>query len=168
MIAENLLKIKENVADVCQRCQRNIDEITIVAVTKIFPVETIQETIRIGMKEFGENFVQELCAKKEQIPDENIHWHFIGHLQKNKVKYIAPWITLVHSVDSISLAEELNKRAAQTMRKINVLLEIHTTNEPSKYGIRHEHTLKMAQQLQEFQHISLQGLMTMGPLSDNP
>ena len=168
MIAENLRKIKENIASAYRRSKRTTDEITLVAVTKIFPCETIEEAIRNGIIDIGENFVQELREKKERISDEYIRWHFIGHLQKNKVKYIAPWVYMVHSVDSLSLADELDKRAEQTKRTINFLLEIHTTNEPSKHGIVPEQTLKIAQQLQQFQNISLQGLMTIGPLSENP
>ena len=168
MIAENLQKIKENIASVCKKSNRNSDEIVLVAVTKIFPPEVIQEAARAGIYDFGENFVQEIRDKKEKILNSDIRWHFIGHLQTNKVKYIAPWIFLIHSVDSLSLASELDKRAEQANRKINFLLEIHTTNEATKYGIIADITLHFAQELQKFKNIQLQGLMTMGPLSEKP
>ncbi|MBM4165731.1 MAG: YggS family pyridoxal phosphate-dependent enzyme [Ignavibacteria bacterium] len=166
-IAENVRSVKENIASICKRTGRNPNEITIVAVTKTFPKEIILEVLQTNLFDIGENFVQELREKKEQIHDERIRWHFIGHLQRNKVKYIAPWISVIHSVDSVELAVEINKRAEQSSRTIEVFLEVHTTNEDTKHGIKPEETILIAKEMQKFSNIHLNGLMTMGPLSDN-
>ncbi|MBS4029270.1 MAG: YggS family pyridoxal phosphate-dependent enzyme [Ignavibacteriales bacterium] len=166
-VAENVRSIQQNIRSVCKRIGRNSDEISLVAVTKIFPVEKIIEVNQSGIFDIGENFVQELREKKEKLSDEQIRWHFIGHLQKNKVKYIAPWIHLIHSVDSLELCEEINKRAIQHQRIIEVLIEVNSSNEESKYGVKPEGTLWLAKEMQKYSNIKLNGLMTMGPLSEN-
>jgi pyridoxal phosphate enzyme (YggS family) len=166
-VAENVRSIQETIASVCQRIGRNPNEITIIAVTKTFPNEKIIEATQSNIFDIGENFVQELKPKHEAINNERIRWHFIGHLQKNKVKYIAPWIHLIHSVDSLELAKEIDKHSEKNNRKVNILLEVRTTNEETKHGIRPEETIILAKQISLLKNISLNGLMTVGPLSEN-
>ena len=166
-VAENVYSLQQNIHSVCKKTGRNPSEITIVAVTKVFPFEKIIEASNAGIFDIGENFVQELREKKDKVTNERVRWHFIGHLQKNKVKYIAPWIHLIHSVDSLELAMEINKRAEQSNRIIDILLEVHTTDEETKNGIQPEETITIAKEIQKLKNLKLNGLMTMGPLSDN-
>ena len=166
-VAENVRSTLENISSICKRIGRNPNSVTIVAVTKVFPVEKIIEANNAGIFDIGENFVQELREKKDKVTNERVRWHFIGHLQKNKVKYIAPWIHLIHSVDSLELAMEINKRAEQSNRIIDILLEVHTTDEETKNGIQPEETITIAKEIQKLKNLKLNGLMTMGPLSDN-
>src|SRR4051812_15038298 len=127
-LQENLSVIEERIRKACERSGRKRDEITLIAVTKTHSREIIKEAYDLGIRNFGENRVQELLKKKEQLP-EDIRWHLIGHLQSNKAKYIAPFIYCVHSIDSLETAKELSRRAEQNTRKIDVLLEINVAGE---------------------------------------
>ncbi|HEX4958090.1 MAG TPA: YggS family pyridoxal phosphate-dependent enzyme, partial [Lacibacter sp.] len=108
--------------------------VTLVAVSKTKPVSDVMELYELGQRDFGENYVQELVEKAEQLP-KDIRWHFIGHLQSNKVKYIAPFVHLIHGVDSEKLLKEINKQAAKLNRTIDVLLQIHIAKEETKFGL---------------------------------
>ncbi|WP_276504099.1 YggS family pyridoxal phosphate-dependent enzyme [Terrimonas pollutisoli] len=142
--------------------------ITLVAVSKTKPVTEIQEMYELGQRDFGENYVQELADKESQLP-KDIRWHFIGHLQSNKVKYIAPFVHLIHGVDSFKLLNEVNKQALKYKRVIDVLLQVHIAQEETKFGMN-EAELKSA--IDEFEKLKLEnvricGLMGMASFTDN-
>jgi pyridoxal phosphate enzyme (YggS family) len=138
---------------------------TLVAVSKTKPVEDILELYNLGQRDFGENYVQELVGKYEQLP-KDIRWHFIGHLQSNKVKFIAPFVHLIHGVDSLSLLKEINKQALKNGRTINCLLQIHIAKEETKFGFD-EQELNKLPDLKEFKNISICGFMGMASFSDD-
>jgi pyridoxal phosphate enzyme (YggS family) len=138
---------------------------TLIAVSKTKPVEDILELYALGQRDFGENYVQELVGKYEQLPKE-IRWHYIGHLQSNKVKYIAPFVHLIHGVDSLSLLKEINKQALKNNRIIDCLLQIHIAKEETKFGLN-EHELSELHELHEFKNIRICGLMGMASFSHN-
>jgi PLP dependent protein len=144
--------------------------VTLVAVSKTKPVEDILELYNLGQRDFGENYVQELVGKYEQLP-KDIRWHFIGHLQSNKVKYIAPFVHLIHAVDSLSLLKEINKQALKNKRIINCLLQVYIAKEETKFGLdENELQLIITQiknELHEFKNIRVIGLMGMASFSDD-
>lgn len=142
-------------------------KVTLVAVSKTKPVEDILELYKLGQRDFGENYVQELVEKHEQLP-KDIRWHFIGHLQSNKAKQIAPFIALVHSVDSNKLLKEINKQAKKNERVIDCLLQVYIAKEETKFGLG-ENELKQLidSDLKEYKHVSVKGLMGMGSLTDD-
>lgn len=139
--------------------------VTMVAVSKTKPVEDIQELYHLGQRDFGENYVQELVEKQTQLPSD-IRWHFIGHLQSNKVKYIVPFVHLIHGVDSLKLLKEINKQAAKIGRVINCLLQVHIASEETKFGFD-EAELKALGNLDELANIKVVGLMGMASFSDD-
>jgi len=167
MIAENVSEIRQKLAAACIRVGRNPSEVTLVAVSKTFPADRIREALLGGAIDIGENYVQELLGK-QKILGNNVRWHFIGHLQSNKVKYVAEWIHLIHSVDNVRLAAEIDKRAAQCGRIIDILIEVNTTGESSKYGIRPEETVQFIELLAPLKHLRIAGLMTIGPFLPDP
>jgi PLP dependent protein len=138
---------------------------TLVAVSKTKPVTDIQELYQLGQKDFGENYVQELVDKEAQLP-KDIKWHFIGHLQSNKVKYIAPFVHLIHGVDSFSLLKEINKQAAKHNRVINCLLQVHIAQEETKFGFD-QVELQQLQGLEDLKNICIVGFMGMASFSDD-
>jgi len=167
MIAENLKVVQEKIAEKCLKSGRNLNEITLVGVSKTQPIPIIQESINAGLLDLGENKALELKEKAEQI-SADVNWHFIGHLQTNKVKYIIKHTALIHSVDSIKLAEEIGKRAEQINKVQNVLLEIKTSDEASKYGlVNEEEILKTADYCAKSSNINFIGLMTMAPFTED-
>lgn len=141
-------------------------DVTLVAVTKTKSVQTIIRLYDLGVREMGENRVQELLDKYEQLP-KDIHWHLIGHLQRNKVKYIAPFISMIHSVDSLRLVQEINKEAIKNSRTIPILLQVKVAKEESKYGILPNELEEFVKQFQKtpLEGISLRGIMGMATLS---
>src|SRR6187402_1168105 len=138
---------------------------TLVAVSKTKPIEDIQALYDLGQRDFGENYVQELVDKQALLPND-IRWHFIGHLQSNKVKYIAPFVHLVHGVDSWSLLKEINKQGARNNRVIECLLQVHIAKEETKFGFD-KHELEELQELHELKNVKIAGLMGMGSFSDD-
>lgn len=158
MISENLNNLKKQVGN----------QVTIVAVSKKKTPEMILEAYRTGHRDFGENYVQELCEKKEKLPHD-IHWHFIGHLQTNKVKQIAPFIYLIHGVDSFKLLKEINKQAQVSNRKINILLQVHIAREETKFGLNKAelYAIIESDELKKMGNISILGLMGMASNSEN-
>ncbi|MEG0948144.1 MAG: YggS family pyridoxal phosphate-dependent enzyme [Bacteroidales bacterium] len=142
--------------------------VTLVAVSKFHPVEALQEAYDAGQRVFGESKVQELTAKEHSLP-KDIQWHFIGHLQTNKVKYIAPFITMIHSVDSYRLLQEINKAAAKENRTIDILLQIHIASEQTKFGFSPEEVTELlsTHPYAEWKHIRIRGLMGMATFTDD-
>lgn len=157
-IKENYKKIKASIPDT----------VTLVVVTKTQPIENIMEVYNTGGKIFGENKVQELLTKQPNLPDD-IKWHLIGHLQSNKVKYIAPFISLIHSIDSLSLLKEVNKQAQKNNRIINCLLQIYIADEDTKFGLNFEEAenLLKSEDLKDLKNINIIGLMGMATNTDN-
>ena len=144
------------------------DKVTLVAVSKTKPVEDIKELYELGQRDFGENYVQELADKQAQLPAD-IRWHFIGHLQSNKVKQIAPFVYLIHGVDSLKLLQEINKQAGKQNRIINVLLQVHIAKEETKFGLDEKELAAIMDknQLAPLTNISVAGLMGMASFTDN-
>jgi pyridoxal phosphate enzyme (YggS family) len=168
MIFENAHNIRRRIAEACGRCGRKTEEITLVAVTKTFGVDVIKEALSAGMRDFGENYVNEFCQKYAEFSGEDIRWHFIGHLQRNKVKEIIGKTTLIHSVDSVRLAEEISRRAEASGRNVDVLIEVNTSGEESKFGAQPEETASLVTALAKIPNISVSGLMTIGPFLADP
>ncbi len=168
MIGTNIEHIRDRIARRCEKTGRNPSEITLLAVAKTFPPDRVAEAVREGVLDVGENYVQELVRKRESLIDNLIRWHFIGHLQSNKVKHIIDWIYLIHALDSVGLAKEIDRRAQQSNRTVDVLLEVNTTGEKSKFGLQPNGTVEFVRQLAGFGHIRIAGLMTIGPFLPDP
>ena len=167
MIVENLQNIENRIQEACTRAGRKRDEVTLIAVSKTKPVEMLQEVYKEGIRDFGENKVQELCQKIEVLP-ENINWHMIGHLQTNKVKYIVGKTRLIHSVDSLKLAEEIQRLAEKRDVDVDILVEVNIANEESKFGISKEKVIDLVQAISRLTRVHIKGLMTIAPLVNNP
>lgn len=142
--------------------------VLLVAVSKTKPVDAIKELYDLGQKNFGENYVQELVDKQLQLP-EDIHWHFIGHLQSNKIKYIAPFVYLIHGIDSFKLLKEVNKQAQKINRTIDVLLQMHIAQEETKFGLDENELDEMltSTELSQLKNINIKGLMGMASFTDD-
>jgi len=168
MIAESVEKIRERSDRACLKSGRNASDVTLLAVAKTFPAERIAEVVSCGVRDIGENYVQELLAKREALTDAGIRWHFIGHLQSNKVKYIASWIHLIHAVDSTRLAEEINRKAESAGRIIDVLLEVNSTGEESKFGVSPSDVEGLVRSVEHCGNIRVYGLMTMSLFLPDP
>ena len=168
MVAENVQNIRRRIALACERSGRSPGDVTLIAVTKDIPGDTVREIISAGVSDIGENYVQELKLKKDEIPGNGVRWHFIGHLQTNKVKDIAPWIHAVHSVDSLRLASEISRRALAANRTIAVLVEVNTSGEATKFGLTPEEAPAVVREIIRLPAIELTGLMTIGPLTEDP
>ncbi len=140
--------------------------VTLVAVSKTKPIEDIEALYQLGQRDFGENYVQELVDKQSNLPND-IRWHFIGHLQSNKVKYIAPFVHLIHGVDSLKLLKEIDKQAAKNNRIIDCLLQVHIATEETKFGMDEQELKDAIDQLHLFQHVRVCGLMGMASFSDD-
>ena len=139
-----------------------------MVVSKTFSPDHIREAIRAGVTDLGENYVQELLGKRNELDDQSVRWHFIGHLQSNKAKQIAEWIHLVHAVDAVGVVSALDKHAAQSGRVVDVLVEVNTTREGSKHGVEPERTIEFVRSLAAFEHVRVTGLMTIGPFLPDP
>ncbi len=163
-IRYNVERVLDRVAQAAHRAGRAPEDITVVAVTKTVDVDRIMQAIDAGIRHIGENRVQEFVKKHEFIPAE-VKRHLIGTLQTNKVKYIVDKVDLIHSLDRISLAKELNRRAEG--RVIPVLIQVNVSKEPTKSGIFEEELERFIEQLQPFEHIRVKGLMTIAPLSSD-
>lgn len=166
-VCENYKNVEEKVIQACKRAGRDPKEVTLIAVSKTKPMSMIEELLPLGVRDFGENKVQELTAKAESLSHE-IHWHMIGHLQRNKVKYVLDKACLIHSVDSLRLAEEISKEAGKKQVTVSILLEVNAAGEESKFGITPGETLSLAQEIAKLPHIQIKGLMTIAPYTQNP
>ena len=167
MIQENIKLVEENIKKACEKVGRDVNEVTLIAVSKTKPYTAIEEALPTGVKDYGENKVQELCDKYEILP-KDIKWHMIGHLQRNKVKYLVGKASLIHSVDSIRLAEQIEKEYAKSDEIANILIEVNMAQEESKFGITSEETEQLVREIAKFPHIRIKGLMTIAPFVENP
>ena len=166
MVKENLLIVENRIEEACKRRGRDRSEVTLIAVSKTKPADMIREAYQSGIRDFGENKVQEICDKYEQLPDD-IRWHMIGHLQRNKVKQVIDKAVLIHSVDSVRLAEQIEEEAAKKGICVDILLEVNVADEESKFGFRLEETEQAIRDISVFPHISIKGLMTIAPFVEN-
>lgn len=166
IIKNNLEIIKEKIKKATLKTNRNPEEIKLVAVTKTATIEQIKEAISAGVKIIGENKVQE-AKEKYQILSADIDWHLVGHLQTNKVKYAIEIFDLIHSVDSIKLAKEIDKRSLQFGMITNVLVEVNVSGEETKYGIKAEEVEPFLKEISEFSRIKVRGLMTIAPIAED-
>ena len=167
MVKENLTEVEERIQEACKKSGRSRDEVTLIAVSKTKPVSMIQEALECGILDFGENKPQELKEKYEVLP-KNIRWHMIGHLQRNKVKYVIDRAAMIHSIDSYRLAEAVEMEAAKHSRVIPVLVEVNIAREESKYGLMEEETCGFIEKISHFSHLRVEGLMTIAPFVENP
>lgn len=167
MLYENYEKVVENVKNACARSGRNFDDVTIIAVSKTKPLSDVEELLAHGVTEFGENKVQEMVDKYEHV-SKPVHWHLIGHLQTNKVKYIVDKACMIHSVDSVHLAKEIEKEAAKKNLVVKVLLEVNIAHEESKFGINETEVYDLIDAIKDMPHIHVIGLMTIAPFVENP
>ncbi len=168
MIQGNIQIVQDRIAGASRRTGRNPATVTLIAVSKTFGAAQVAEANRCGLSDFGENYIQELREKKEVLAGSDIRWHFIGHLQTNKIRHIAEWVHLIHSVDSVRLASALSAAGVRIGRTIPILVEVNTTGEGSKFGCPPEQTLDFTREIRNLPSIHVGGLMTMGPLSENP
>lgn len=167
MLKENLANVEKNIEQACKNAGRSRDEVTLIAVSKTKPVEMLQEIYDENIRDFGENKVQELCSKMGQLPSD-IRWHMIGHLQRNKVKYLIGKVVLIHSVDSLRLAEQIEHEAAKADIVMPVLIEVNVAEEESKFGTTSEAAMQLVEAVSKMPHIKIRGLMTIAPFTDNP
>lgn len=166
-LQENLQQVEANICKACENAGRKRSDVTLIAVSKTKPIEMLQTVYDLGARDFGENKVQEMCGKMEVLP-KDIRWHMIGHLQTNKVKYIIGKTELIHSVDSLHLAKEIEKQAAKQNVTVSILVEVNIAEEESKFGIHKEETLSLIRQIATLPHIQILGLMTIAPFVENP
>ncbi len=167
MIKENLAQVRENIQKACSNAERDREEVTLIAVSKTKPVAMLREAYECGCRDFGENKVQELIDKYDQMP-KDVRWHMIGHLQRNKVKYIVDKVVLIHSVDSLRLAEEISREAVKKQVEVSILLEINIAGEESKFGVKPEEAENLARDIARLPGIRIKGLMAIAPYVENP
>ncbi|SCW27719.1 hypothetical protein SAMN02910400_00133 [Lachnospiraceae bacterium C10] len=167
MITENLKIVEQKIQEACDRAGRDRNDVTLIAVSKTKPIECLKEAYDQGIRNFGENKVQELTGKIEEMPTD-IKWHMIGHLQRNKVKYIAGKTELIHSVDSYRLAEEINIQAKKRGIVIPVLIEVNVAGEESKFGVSLDHAEQLIDEVASLDGITVKGLMTIAPYVEDP
>ena len=166
MIRENLEHVKANIKRACEGSGRKEEDVTLIAVSKTKPLPMLMDAYECGCRDFGENKVQELVDKWEQMP-KDIRWHMIGHLQRNKVKYIVDKLYMIHSVDSLRLAEEISKEAVKKGVTVSVLIEINVAQEESKFGTTCEEAYRLVEEASKLPNIIIKGLMTIAPYVEN-
>lgn len=166
MIRENIKHVENTIDEACRQSGRDHSEVTLIAVSKTKPVEMLKEAYETGCRDFGENKVQELVDKYEVLP-KDIRWHMIGHLQRNKVKYIVDKVYLIHSVDSLRLAEEISKEAAKKNVDVNILVEVNVAGEETKFGTGCKEAKQLVRDIAQLPHVHIQGLMTIAPYVEN-
>lgn len=166
MITENIALVKQNMEAACRKVGRNPNEASLIAVSKTKPIEMLREAYDAGCRDFGENKVQEMIDKCGQLPSD-IRWHMIGHLQRNKVKYIVDKVFLIHSVDSYRLACEISKEAVKKGLEVNILIEVNVAEEESKFGAHREELLELVEKIAALPGIYVKGLMTVAPYVEN-
>ena len=171
-IEENLKLVRGNIAAACERSGRRPEDVTLIAVSKTKPFSDVMEAWKAGVTHFGENYVQELMQKVEAFDHSNetgtISWHMIGHLQKNKVKYLIGHTALIHSVDSVPLAAQIEKEAATKGQTVRVLLEVNVAQEESKWGFSLTSVFDAAREIAAYPHVRILGLMTSAPYTEDP
>ncbi len=167
MITENINVVRKNMEEACRVSGRSPEEVSLIAVSKTKPVPMLQEAYDAGCRDFGENKVQEIMDKIDKLPSD-IRWHMIGHLQTNKVKYIVGKVFLIHSVDSLHLAEAISKEAVKQNAMVNILIEVNVAKEDTKYGAMAEDTVSLVEKIALLPGICVKGLMTIAPYVENP
>ena len=167
MVNEKYLEVKANIEKSCARVGRKPEEVTLIAVSKTKPIELLREAYEAGARDFGENKVQEILEKGPQMPD-NARFHMIGHLQRNKVRQVIGKAVLIHSVDSLRLARQIEEDAAKMGILVPVLLEVNVAREESKFGFFTEEVEAAVREIASLSHISVKGLMTIAPFVENP
>ncbi len=167
MVTEHLKIVEQNIARACEQSGRNRKEVTLIAVSKTKPVEMMEEAMAAGIRTFGENKVQEILKKKPLLPDD-INWHMIGHLQRNKVRQIAGNVSMIHSVDSLRLAEQIQKEYEAIGKMADVLIEVNIAREETKFGLMPEETETVIRETAKMSHLNVRGLMTIAPYVDDP
>lgn len=166
-IKENLSEVRENIRKACKKAGRNAEDVTLIAVSKTKPLSMLEEAYEAGARDFGENKVQEIVEKCPAMP-EDARFHMIGHLQRNKVKQVLPHAVLIHSVDSLRLAEQIDQEAQKLGITAKILLEVNVAKEESKFGIMPEAVFEMVEQIAAFSHLKIEGLMTIAPFVEDP
>ncbi len=166
MLTKNYDDVQKQIELACEKAQRSREDVQLIAVSKTKPAEMLRTLYDYGCRDFGENKVQELLEKYEALP-KDIRWHMIGHLQRNKVKYIVDKVCLIHSVDSVRLAEEISKEAVKKELTVNILIEVNVAEEESKFGLKTEETIDMIQKISVLPGICVKGLMTIAPYVEN-
>ena len=167
MLKDALIEVENNILDACERSGRNPEEVTLIAVSKTKPVEMLQEVYNEGIRDFGENYVQELADKIEIMP-KDIRWHMIGHLQRNKVKYLVGKVACIHSVDSLRLAEVINERSIKLGVVTKIMAEVNIAGEESKFGFTRDEVFDFAEKVSTMEGVKLVGLMTSAPYVNDP
>lgn len=167
MIEENIKQVEDNITKACQKSGRDRSEVTLICVSKTKPVSMVEEAYNAGQRDFGENKVQEINDKFPVLPND-INWHLIGHLQRNKVKYIINKVHLIHSVDSVRLAEQIQNEASKAGKIMNILIQVNVANEDTKFGLQIAETEDVVREIATFPNIHICGLMTIAPFTDNP
>ena len=167
MLSENLRDVEKRIEEACKRSNRDPKEVTLIAVSKTKPVEMLQEVYDAGARNFGENKVQEIMDKYDHLP-QDIHWHMIGHLQRNKVKYIVDKVQMIHSVDSLRLAETIDKEAKKKNVTVPILIEVNVAEEDSKFGLSLEEVTALAEEISKLSNVRVCGLMTVAPFVEDP
>ena len=163
MIKKNIRYVEQVIDKACEESGRNREDVTLIAVSKTKPVEMLQEAYNTGCRDFGENKVQELVDKYEVLP-KDIRWHMIGHLQRNKVKYIVDKVYLIHSVDSLRLAEEISKEAVKKNVTVDILIEVNAAGEETKFGTSVEEAKQLVRDAAKLPNVHIKGLMTIAPI----
>ncbi|RKM62303.1 YggS family pyridoxal phosphate-dependent enzyme [Butyrivibrio sp. CB08] len=166
MIKENIEIVQKNIEEACKRAGRDRSEVTLIAVSKTKPVSDLREAMDAGMTVFGENKVQEIREKTEEI--KGVDFHMIGHLQANKVKYLPGKVVMIHSVDNVKLAQEIEKQFAKADIKIDVLIEVNMAAEDTKFGLSPEEAPSFVSEISLLPHLNIRGLMTIAPYTDDP
>ena len=171
MMKENIEGIERRIQAACDRAGRKRSEVTLIAVSKTKPNEMLEEAYSLGMRHFGENKVQEMAQKYEDLNDkfdEKVNWHLIGHLQRNKVKYIIDKAELIHSVDSLRLAEQIEEETKKKNLIVDILIEVNVADEDTKFGVSCDDVEALIQEIVKLPHIRVRGLMTIAPYVENP
>ena len=167
MVQEQLREVRERIAAACRRAGRDPKDVTLIAVSKTKPAQMVQEAYEAGARDFGENKVQEILEKKPVLP-QDIRWHMIGHLQRNKVHQVLGQAVLIHSVDSLRLAQQIETEAEKKGIEAEILLEVNVAREESKFGFFLEETEEAIRQIAKLPHVHIRGLMTIAPFVENP
>lgn len=167
MVGKEYIKVKSAVAQACLDSGREVQDCTLIAVSKTKPVEMLLEAYEAGCRDFGENKVQEILEKFDKMPCDT-RWHMIGHLQTNKVKYIVDKVCMIHSVDSVKLAREISKEAVKKNVYVDILLEVNVAEEATKYGFQAEELADAVTEIAKLPGIQVKGLMTIAPFVDDP
>lgn len=166
MIRDNLQNVEENIKSACDKSGRSREDVKLIAVSKTKPVEMLREAYDLGCRDFGENKVQELMDKYDKLPGD-IRWHMIGHLQRNKVKYIVDKVFMIHSVDSLRLAEEISKEAVKKNVTVSILVEVNVAGEETKFGTTAQEAISLVEEIAKLPNIMIKGLMTIAPYVEN-